>query len=119
MAAPNNTAAQSARGLYPLQTIQISATYQVNSGTAIAAGASITDNVTFTGVLTTDTQIAIGFGDAVAAALSAANIVLTSVVVTATNTVALTWTNTSSLSRTPPATSQDFWAIRLGTFYGA
>lgn len=118
MAAPNVSTGQGARVFMPLQTIKISATYQINSGSAIAAGASVTDSVTFTGVQTTDTQVAVGFGDAVAADIAAAGLKLTSVTVTATNTVALTWQNQGTLSSTPPATSQDFYAVRLALFYG-
>lgn len=118
MANPNIVNASGARFFGPLQgPINISATYQINGGSAIAAGASITDSKTFTGALTTDTQIAVGYGDAVAASLPA-GLVLTDVFVTAANTVSLVWTNTSSVSVTPPATSTDFWLVRLGTFYG-
>lgn len=120
MAAPNSSAALGARFFGPLQSpIQISATYQINGGTSIAAGASITDTgKTFTGALTTDTQIAVGYDDAVAALLAPLGLVLTDVVVTAANTVSLTWTNTTSIAVTPPATSQQYWLVRLGTFYG-
>lgn len=118
MASPNIATAEIARGQHPAQTIQISATYQINSGTAIAAGASITDSVTFTGVLTTDNQVCIGMGDAIAKSIAAVGLVLTGIAVTATNTVSLTWQNQTTISQTPPATSQDFWAIRLITFYG-
>jgi hypothetical protein len=119
MAAPNSSAALGARFFGPLQSpIQISATYQINGGTAIAAGASITDSKTFTGALATDTQIAVGYDDAVAALLAPLGLVLSDVVVTAANTVSLTWTNTTSASVTPPATSQQYWLVRLGVFYG-
>ena len=117
MASPNIVNNLGARFFGPLQTLQISATYQINGGSAIAAGASITDSKTFTGVKTTDTQVAVGYDDAVAASLPS-GLVLTDAYVTATDTVALVWTNQGTQSVTPPATSQQFFAIRLGQFFG-
>jgi len=117
MAAPNISTTLGMRGLLPIQTLNISATYQINGGTAIAAGASISDSKTFTGLATTDTQVAVAYDDAVAASLPA-GLVLTDFYVTAANTATLVWTNTSSVSVTPPATSTQFWAVRFAPYYG-
>lgn len=100
MAGPNvNALSRTYLGLYPIATF--TASYQINGGTAIASGATITDSVTFTGA---------AVGDILGVACRAAtvldpNLQLTNVKVTATNTVQLTWNNAGANSITPPASA--------------
>jgi hypothetical protein len=78
------------------------ATYQINSGTAIAAGASVTDSITFTGLATTDKKAAISPRDAIAIPKG---LVVTSMVITATNTLGVTWLNNTAASIAVPASA--------------
>ena len=87
-------------------------TVQINSGTAIAAGTSITESYTFTGVLTTDTRVGLAYRDAT---VIPKGLQLTSLIVTATNTLTATWRNTTAASITPPA-SATWTAIVYGLF---
>lgn len=104
MAAPNIVgAAQIA--LLPIQTL--TASYQINGGTAISSGAQVTDSVTFTGAAVGDDfyvtnkstpQIPTGLQ-------------LIGSVVSATNTVQLTWRNVTGQSITPPASATWYCVI--------
>ena len=91
----------------PLITIQ-SSTYAINGGSALAAGASVTENITATGVATTDKRIGIAPRDAtvIPFGLSVSNIF-----VSATNTVTVTWTNNTTAAITPPATA--VWSVAV------
>jgi hypothetical protein len=83
--------------------VAYTASYQINGGTDITSGASITDSVTFTGVAVGD-KIAIACREAARAAVPS-GLQLESAKVTATNTVALKWTNNSSATVTPGASA--------------
>ena len=85
----------------------------INSGTAIAAGASVTENYTFTGALTTDTRFGICPRDAV---VIPTGLQLVSLTISATNTVTATWRNNNAVAVTPPATATWSFAI-LGEYY--
>jgi hypothetical protein len=117
MAAPNIVSPGIIKGPLPIQTIQISATYQINGGTAITAGATVTDaSKTFTGAATTDKVVALAWDDAVQASLPA-GLVFAGITVTAANTVSISWTNTNNYSVTPPATSQQYWLTRFRPYF--
>ena len=102
----------------PIKTYD-SASYQISgAATAIAGGtqtseaAPFTDSVTVTGVVVTDKNIAISPRDAVAIPRGLA---LISAVVTATNTLSITWKNTTLDPITPPAAG--VWSVAvLGGF---
>ncbi len=91
----------------PLITIQ-SSTYAINGGAALAAGVSVTETITATGVATTDKRIGISPRDATVIPFGLS---VTNIFVSATNTVTVTWTNNTSASITPPATS--VWAVAV------
>ena len=74
-----------------------SSSYQINGGSAIAAGATVTETITATGILTTDQNVVIRARDAVWSAIPKA-LQLVSCVVTATNTVTVTWKNTGAVA---------------------
>lgn len=97
---------------FPIATY--TATYQINSGTAIAAGASVTENITFTGLATSDSQVAIRARDAIASIMPK-GLQLVSSVVSATNTLTVVWKNTTTASITPPA-SATWTAVVFGVF---
>ena len=103
-------------GKMPIATYSTSS-YQINSGSAIAAGASITDSITATGVLTTDLDVAIRARDAVWSTIPK-GLQLISATVTATNTISAVWRN--SLATAIPAASipvAGVWtALVLGQF---
>lgn len=79
-------------GKFPIASYS-SSSYQINGGSAIAAGATVTENITATGILTTDLDVAIRARDAVWAAIPK-GLSLVSATVTATNTVTVVWKNT-------------------------
>ena len=87
-------------------------TVYINSGTAIAAGASITETYTFTGAVTTDTKFAIAPRDAV---VIPKGLQLVSLSISATNTVSATWRNTTAVSITPPASAT--WSLAIFGLY--
>ena len=97
----------------PITTLA-SASYQINGGTAIAGGTVISeatpivDTVTVTGVATTDSRIAISPRDAVAIPVG---LVLVKLEVSATNTIKLTWKNTTMSVITPPAAG--VWSLAI------
>jgi len=98
-------------GTFPIATI--TGTVFINSGTAIAAGASITENYTFTGAVTTDTKFGLCPRDAVTIPKG---LVLTSLTISATNTVTATWKNNTAAAITPPATAT--WSLAIfGAFF--
>lgn len=79
-------------GRFPIASYS-SSSYQINGGSAIAAGAIVTETITATGILTTDLDVAIRARDAVWAAIPK-GLSLVSATVTATNTVTVVWQNT-------------------------
>jgi len=79
-------------GRFPIASYS-SSSYQINGGSAIAAGATVTETITATGILTTDLDVAIRARDAVWAAIPK-GLSLMSATVTATNTVTVVWQNT-------------------------
>jgi hypothetical protein len=99
--------AKTITGALPLITIQ-SSTYAINGGASLAAGASVTETITATGVVTTDKRIGIAPRDAtvIPYGLTVANIF-----VSATNTVTVTWTNNLTTAITPPATA--VWSVAV------
>lgn len=97
---------------FPIATY--TATYQINSGTAIAAGASVTQTITFTGLVVTDSQVAIRARDAIMNAIPK-GLQLVSAVVTAADTLTVVWKNNSAVSITPPA-SATWTAVVFGIF---
>lgn len=88
-------------------------TVNINSGSAIAAGATVTENYTFTGAATTDTEFGICPRDAITIP---AGLKLVSITISATNTVTATWLNTTAASITPPASATWTLAI-IGDFF--
>ncbi len=99
---------------YNFPIASYTATYQINSGTAIAAGASVTETITFTGIVTTDNQVAIRARDAIQSIIPK-GLQLVSTSVTATNTLTVVWKNTTTASITPPA-SATWTAVVFGVF---
>ena len=91
----------------PLITIQ-SSTYAINGGSALAAGASVTETITATGVATTDKRIGIAPRDATVIPFG---LTVSNIFVSATNTVTVTWTNNTTAAITPPATA--VWAVSV------
>lgn len=89
------------------------ATYQINSGTAIAAGASVTQTITFTGVATTDNEFGISPRDEIEIPKG---LQLTGCKISATNTVSVTWKNATADSITPPA-SATWTCVVLADFF--
>jgi hypothetical protein len=86
-------------GLFPIKTYD-TASYQINGGTSVGAGATITDSVTATGVVTSDTKVGICPRDAVVIPFG---LVLVSVAISATNTLSLVWRNNNASAITPPS----------------
>jgi len=97
----------------PIKTYD-SASYQINGGTAIAGAtvsaesAVITDTVTVTGVATTDKYIAITPRDAV---VIPEGLALISIVVSAANTLQISWQNRTMNAITPPAAG--VWSVAV------
>ena len=94
------------------------ASYQINSGTLIPGATNIseaqpfTDTVTVTGLATTDTRFAISPRDTV---VIPRGLVIVNMVITAANTLAITWKNTTFSAISPPAAG--VWSvIVLGNF---
>lgn len=113
MSGPNKgSLSRQYKGKFPL--VYYTASYQINGGTDIAAGTAITDSVTFTGVLTTDAEIAIACRAAVSLNV---NLQLTKAVVSATNTVLITWENVGQDAITPPSSATWSCAV-LAPFHG-
>jgi hypothetical protein len=111
MGAPNTSNFNNITDAYPITTLA-SASYQINSGTAIAADAVVADTVTATGVKTTDTRLAICPRDAV---VIPNGLQLKSLVCAANDAVIITWVNRSGASITPP--SAGVWSLAiLGNF---
>ena len=75
-------------GKLPIATYS-SSSYQINGGSAIAAGAYVTETITATGILT---DVVIRARDAVWSAIPK-GLQLVSAIVTATNTVTVVWRN--------------------------
>lgn len=95
-----------------------SASYQINGGTLIAAATAavdsvaFTDTVTVTGVATTDKYLGISPRDAI---VIPTGLALMSIVVSATDTVKITWKNNTFTAIAPPAAS--VWQVAvLGNF---
>ena len=99
-------------GLAPVVTI--TGTVYINSGTAIAAGASITDTYTFTGAATTDINFGISprpQNTATPPTFLQPGLQLTSLTVSSTNTLTAVWTNTTGAPITPPVSSTWTYAV--------
>lgn len=98
---------------YNFPIVTTSGAYQINGGTAIAAGATVTDSpATFSGLATTDLQVAIRARDAV---VIPKGLQLISVTVASATTLTLVWKNTTAASITPPA-SATWTAVVFGIF---
>ena len=98
-------------GKYPLATY--TGTVNINGGSAVAAGATVTENYTFTGAVTTDREFGISPRDAVSIP---AGLQLVSLSISATNTVTATWKNTTAASITPPSSAT--WSlVIIGDFF--
>lgn len=89
-------------GKAPLATY--TATHQINSGTAIAAGATVTETITFTGLATTDKEYAISARDAITAAWPK-GLILVESHVSAADTLTVTWKNNTNASLAVPASA--------------
>lgn len=99
---------------YNLPIASYTATYQINSGTVIAAGASVTQTITFTGLAVTDNNVAIRARDAIMNTIPK-GLQLVSTAVTAADTLTVVWKNTTTASIVPPA-SGTWTAIVYGMF---
>ena len=99
-------------GNFPIASY--TATYQISGGTAIAAGASVTQTITFTGLVTTDNQVAIRARDAIQSVIPK-GLQLVSTTVSAADTLTVVWKNTTTASITPPA-SATWTAVVFGQF---
>lgn len=92
----------------------LTATVNINGGAVILGGtssspaAAFTDTYTATGVVTTDKRVAIGPRDAI---VVPAGLALLSIVVSATNTLQVTWQNTTLWPITPPASAT--WTVAV------
>lgn len=91
----------------PIVTYQ-SSSYQINGGTALAAGASVTETMTFTGLATTDVNYGFAPRDAI---VLPKGLVLTASLPTATNTLTVTWKNTNAVSMAMPAAG--VWGLSI------
>jgi len=85
-----------------------SSSYTINSGTALAANASVTETMTFTGLAVTDVNYGFAPRDAV---VIPKGLVLVSSLPTATNTLTVTWKNNSGVAITPPAAG--VWGLSI------
>ena len=74
-----------------------SSSYQINGGSAIAAGATVTETITATGILTTDLNVVVRARDAVWSAMPK-GLQLVASYVSATNTVTVIWKNTTAVA---------------------
>ena len=89
-------------------------THQINGGTAIPANTTAAAQaLTFTGVLTTDTNVAFAPRDAV---VIPNGLILVSSVCTATDTITVQWRNNTNAAITPPA-SATWTAVVYKPFY--
>jgi hypothetical protein len=89
-------------GKFPIATFS-STSYRINSGSAINAGATVTDTIaTTSGVATTDLEVAFRARDAIWSAIPK-GLQLVSSTVTAADTISVVWKNT--LATTIPAGS--------------
>lgn len=107
-------------GELPIKTYD-SASYQINGGSSIAGGTQnaeaspFTDTVTVTGLATTDKRVGITPRDAVAIP---AGLSLISLEISATNTLKITWKNTTLTAISPPAAG--VWSVAvLGNYLKA
>jgi hypothetical protein len=116
MAAPNTGFSYSGNW-GPSFLVAYTASYQINGGTAIAAGASVTDTVTFTGLATSD-EFVIGVKAATSRLVASSGLSFVSAICTATNTVLITWTNTTGSSVTPPASATWYATVVAPTWVG-
>ena len=92
--------------------------YQINGGAAIAGGTNLADaaafseTITAVGIAATDTKIGIAARDAI---VIPQGLALISAVASATNTVTVTWRNTTQQVISPPAAG--VWSVAvLGNF---
>ena len=93
-------------GLQPV--FSVTGTVYINGGTAIPALSSVTDTYTFTGALTTDINYGISpraSSTVIPNGLIPPGLQLSASSVTATNTLSVTWTNTTGIPITPPASA--------------
>jgi hypothetical protein len=91
----------------PVVTYQ-SSSYTINGGTALAAGASVTETMTFTGLATTDVNYGFAPRDAI---VIPKGLVLVSSLPTATNTLTVTWKNTNGAVMAMPAAG--VWGLSI------
>ena len=91
----------------PVVTYQ-SSSYSINGAASLAAGASVTETMTFTGLLTTDTNYGFAPRDA---SVVPKGIVFVSSLPTATNTLTVTWKNNSAAAIVPPAAG--VWGLSI------
>ena len=91
----------------PIVTYQ-SSSYQINGGTALAAGASVTETMTFTGLAVTDVNYGFAPRDAI---VLPKGLVLTASLPTATNTLTVTWKNTTTAPMALPAAG--VWGLSI------
>lgn len=110
---PNTSINRVLTHLLPLKTFD-SASYTINGGTLIAGGTQVSDALPFTdtinvvGVATTDKDIGIAPRDAT---VIPNGLALVSVVVSAANTIQVTWKNTTLQPISPPAAS--VWSVAV------
>jgi len=91
----------------PIVTYQ-SSSYTINSGTALAAGASVTETMTFTGLATTDVNYGFAPRDVI---VIPNGLVLVNSKPTATNTLTVTWRNSTDSSMAMPAAG--VWGLSI------
>lgn len=99
-------------GKLPIATY--TATFQINSGTAIAAGATTAaQTITFTGLATTDKEFGISPRDAI---VIPTGLQLVRSEITAADTLTVQFKNTTAASITPPA-SATWTCVVLADFF--
>ena len=91
----------------PVVTYQ-SSSYQINGGTALAANSSVTETMTFTGLAVTDVNYGFAPRDAI---VIPNGLSLVSSKPTATNTLTVTWRNTTPASLAMPAAG--VWGLSI------
>ena len=92
----------------------VTGTVFINAGVAIQPGATITDTYTFTGAATTDIEFGISprpQSTAYPQNMLSNGLQLSSLTITAANTVVATWTNTLNIPITPPISSTWTYAV--------
>ena len=86
---------------FPVATY--TASYQINSGTAVPANSTTAvQNITFTGLTLADGNVGLTCRDDLAIPKG---LVLASAIVTATNTLSVQWRNATASALTPPASA--------------